>query len=181
MRNGPVLITSFRPWRVHQRSNSSHDLVAELYASKNRLPADTVWLPQVPVSFELAPIRVINKIGWLRPRVVICCGMAENRAVLSIERQAKRSLSQGPLLSLQTSAAVGSLLSGTRLSEISEDAGSYVCNHLYYSVLKFIDQANWPTVAIFIHIPLLSAANKKLILDDFVAIAAQLAGDKRVL
>jgi pyroglutamyl-peptidase len=180
MRNGPVLITSFRPWRVRQRSNSSHDLVAELYAS-GKLPADTVWLPQLPVSFELAPMRVINEIGRLRPRVVICCGMAEKRAVLSIERQAKRSQGQEPWLSLQTSAAVCTLLSGTRLSEISEDAGSYVCNHLYYSVLKFIDQANWPTVAIFIHVPLLSAANKKLIFDDFVAITAQLASDRLIL
>jgi pyroglutamyl-peptidase len=191
MKNGPVLITSFRPWRVHQRSNSSNDLVAELHAG-GRLPVDTVWLAQVPVNFAIAPIRVISEIARLRPRVVICCGMAENRAVLSIERQAtgrqsekrqvkelheKRSMRPAnlPPLTLQTSVKVSALLSGTLLSEPSDDAGSYVCNHLYYRVLKFIDQTNWPTRAIFIHIPLLTAHNKRLILDDFVAIASQLA------
>lgn len=176
MRNGPILITSFRPWRVRQRTNSSHDLVAELYAS-NRLPADTVWLPQVPVSFELAPMRVINEIGRLRPRVVICCGMAEKRAVLSIERQAKRPthLAESLPLRLQSSVKIPALLAGTRLTEMSDDAGSYVCNHLYYSVLRFIDQVDWQSGVIFIHVPRLHAHNKRLILDDFTNIAAKLS------
>ncbi len=174
MRNGPVLITSFRTWRVHQRSNSSHDLVADLHTS-GRLPADSVWLSQVPVSFAIAPIQVITEVARLRPRVVICCGMAENRPLLSIERQAKVPRQSLPTAVLKTSAKVSALLRGTVLSEISDDAGNYVCNHLYYSVLKFIDQVNWPTVAIFIHVPLLNLANKKLILDDFVAIATQLS------
>ena len=188
MKSGPVLITSFRPWRVHQRSNSSNDLVAELYGS-GRLPVDTVWLAQVPLSFAIAPLHVISEIARLRPRVVICCGMAEHRPFLSIERQATGFLvdKQGfhdrkpmrlaklPLLTLQTSVEVSALLSGTLLSKTSDDAGSYVCNHLYYSVLRFIEQANWPTRAVFIHVPLLTAPNKRLILDDFVAIASKLA------
>lgn len=169
MKNGPVLITSFRPWRVHQCSNSSDDLVAELYES-GRLPADAVWLRQVPVSFALAPVRVINEIGRLRPRVVICCGMAEERPHLSIERQAR-----GPLQTLQTSVNASALLAGTLLSEVSSDAGSYVCNHLYYSVLKFIEEASWETVGVFIHIPVLSRQNKKLIINDFIRIVSKLA------
>lgn len=172
MKHGPVLITSFRPWRVHQRSNSSDDLIAELYES-GRLPADAVWLRQVPVSFALAPMRVINEIGRLRPRLVICCGMAEKRPHLSIERQAK-----APLQTLQTPVNVSALLAGTLLSDVSDDAGSYVCNHLYYRVLKFINDARWQTVGIFIHVPVLSRENKRLILNDFIHIASKLAAFK---
>lgn len=174
MKNGPILITSFRPWRVHQRSNSSDDLVAELHES-GRLPADAVWLRQVPVSFALAPVRVINEIGRLRPRVVICCGMAEKRPYLSIERQAIEYSFKEPLQTLQTSVNVLALRVGTLLSEVSDDAGRYVCNHLYYSVLKFIDEASWETVGVFIHIPILSRENKGLILNDFIHIVSKLA------
>ena len=174
MKNGPVLITSFRPWQVHQRSNSSDDLVAELHES-GRLPADAVWLRQVPVSFALAPVHVINEIGRLRPRVVICCGMAEKRPHLSIERQAIEYSLKGPLRSLQTSVNVSALLAGTLLSEVSDDAGSYVCNHLYYSVLKFIDEASWETVGVFIHIPVLSRENRGPIISDFIRIVSKLA------
>ena len=169
MKNGPVLITSFRPWRVYQRSNSSDDLVAELHQS-GELPADAVWLRQVPVSSALAPVQVINEIGRLRPRMVICCGMAENRPHLSIERQAR-----APLQTLQTSVDVSALLAGTSLSDVSDDAGSYVCNHLYYSVLEFIDKTRWETAGLFIHIPILSRENKELILNDFIHIVSKLA------
>jgi pyroglutamyl-peptidase len=182
MRNGPILITSFQPWRAHQRSNSSHDLLAELYAC-DRLPTHSVWLPQVPVSFAMAPMYVITEIARLRPRLVICCGMAENRPGLSVERQAKKSIhpadtacvSKTSPITLQTSVKVSDLLAGTLLSDVSEDAGSYVCNHLYYNVLRFVGQVNWPTKVIFIHVPCLNLANRRLILDDFVTIVTKLS------
>jgi pyroglutamyl-peptidase len=166
---GPLLITSFRPWRAHQRVNSSDQLIGELIAQR-RLPAETVWLDQLPVSFQLAPMRVICEIYRLRPRAVICCGMAENRPYLSLEQQAK-----GAEKLLHTSLALADLLSGTALCEISHDAGSYVCNHLYYSVLDFIDSANLEIATLFIHIPKLTHENKALISDDLISILAQLS------
>ena len=168
MKTGPLLITSFQPWRAHQRSNSSDDLIANLHRQK-RLPAGAIWLRQVPVSFQLAPLRVISEIYRLRPRTVICCGMAEGRACLSLERQAK-----GERV-LQTSVDLSALLVGTTLSEVSDDAGWYVCNHLYYSVLAFIEQLNLETQGLFVHIPTLSPPSKALILDDFVHIATRLS------
>ncbi|KPQ36104.1 MAG: pyroglutamyl-peptidase [Phormidesmis priestleyi Ana] len=184
MKNGPVLITSFRPWRVQQRSNAANDLVAELN-SRRRLPADTVWLSEVPVSFDVAPMYVISQIAQHRPRLVVCCGMAENRRLLSIERQAvERRVTTSPAETkaankvpnqIHTSADLSNLLEGTRLSEISDDAGQYVCNHLYYRVLSFLNKSKWETMGVFIHIPILSHENKKLIQDDFVSIVAKLA------
>ncbi|MEM6451287.1 MAG: peptidase C15 [Cyanobacteria bacterium P01_D01_bin.105] len=181
--NTPILITSFQPWRVHQRSNSSDDLVAEMQ-KKGLLPSGTVWLRQVPVSFDLAPVRVESEIMRLRPRVVICCGMAEKRWRLSVERQAKRYLQRqtphtegfaaAQISVLQTTVDVDRLVTGTCLSKVSEDAGSYVCNHLYYSVLKLVGSVDWEITGIFIHVPILHPDNKTFLVEDFSKILARL-------
>lgn len=162
------MITSFPPWRAHQRSNSSDDLIAELH-SLGKLPAGTEWLRQVPVSFQLAPTQVIGEIQRLRPRLVICCGMAEERSCLSLERQAR-----GDSHTHQTSLDLSALIAETTLTEISDDAGSFVCNHLYYSVLDFIDRADWDMTAVFVHVPVLTLENRAVILEDFEAIAQKL-------
>lgn len=164
-----MLITSFQPWRAHQSSNSSDDLVAALQASQ-RLPENSTWIRNVPVSFELAPVRVISALYQYRPRAIICCGMAENRPHLSIEQRATRAGTQ-----LHTSVDLQNLLQQTRLSEVSYDAGNYVCNALYYRVLESIQKYNLPTVAVFAHIPLLKGDRTRLVLDDFSTIAARLA------
>ncbi|MEL6552845.1 MAG: peptidase C15 [Cyanobacteria bacterium J06621_11] len=161
MENGPILITSFQAWRSHQPSNSSDDLIAEL-KSQNRLPTDIVWIRNVPVSFELAPIRVVNALYRWQPRAVLCCGMAEKRGLLSIEQQAK----QGDR-TLLTSADIPRLLQKTQLSEISYDAGDYVCNHLYYQVLESIYKYKITATALFIHVPILREESKKIIIEDF--------------
>lgn len=173
--SGPVLITSFRPWRAHQASNSSDDLLAELY---RQLPAEVIWLRQVPVNFQLAPIQVIGELYRLRPRLVICCGMAEHRACLSLEHSALRHTAQPPHRVRTTSINLPPLLAGTTLSEISHDAGNYVCNHLYYSVLEFIDQTNLGTKGLFIHIPILRPDNKKNIMADFLQIYSTLTAPR---
>lgn len=172
MSPGPILITSFQPWRAHQKSNSSDDLMRAMVASGN-LPADVVWLRQVPVHFELASVRVISEMQRLRPRGVICCGMAESRACLSIERQAKGPCSSGHK-TLKTSANVSALITGTVLSEISDDAGSYVCDRLYYDVLQFVEKASWQTTAIFVHIPVLNPENQSFMLSDFTNVVKKL-------
>lgn len=37
--------------------------------------------------------------------------------------------------------------------KISEDAGNYLCNHIYYHGLKYIQQKNIKTQMLFIHVP----------------------------
>jgi len=170
---GPVLITSFRPWRSHQLSNSSDDLLIELQR-QGQLPFDSVWIRNLPVSFELAPIRVISELYRHRPRAIVCCGMAEKRACLSIEKQARKIVDGIDSHILTTATDVNHLIADTCLSEVSDDAGKYVCNHLYYSVLENISTQSWSSTAIFAHIPRLSTENKAYILRDFSTILARL-------
>lgn len=169
MTRRPVLITSFRPWRSHQKSNSSDELIDELQRN-GQLPPDSIWIRNLPVSFELAPIRLISELYYHQPRIVICCGMAEKRACLSIEKYAKKRTSDTDTYVLETAVDTHRLLKNTCLSEISNDAGAYVCNDLYYSVLEKIKMDNLPTDAVFLHIPVLIPATRAFILKDFLSV-----------
>ncbi len=173
MNTAPILITSFQSWRAHQPSNSSDDLLAALQ-KRGQLPADSLWLRQVPVSFELAPIRAIGEIYRTRPRAVICCGMAERRIYLSVEQQASRART-----TLTTTIDLPLLLQNTRFSTISYDAGTYVCNHLYYSVLEHSSKQSWKLPAIFIHVPVLHPGSQQFVLNDFVQMYHRLAEQTR--
>jgi pyroglutamyl-peptidase len=164
-----LLLTTFAPWRAHQHSNASEDLVICMQRQQ-RLPQGTVVINQLPVSFELAHCHVVAKMVELQPRVVVCCGMAEDRTHLNLESNGK----QGDRL-LKTSLNLPRLMADTRLTTISHCAGDYVCNHLYHQVLNAIDRHRWPTQALFIHIPPLSAATEPFLLADFAMILNRLA------
>ena len=175
---GPLLVTSFRAWRSHQPSNASHDLLAAMQQA-GQLPNNTIWLANLPVSFKIAPIRVINAMYRFAPRAIVCCGMAENRPLLSLERQAR-----GTSQTLQTSFDLHSLLQGTHLSEISDDAGSYVCNALYYYVLEAIQnrarsnplRSNRVIPCLFIHVPLLNKKTQTFVQADLFSVLNKISG-----
>jgi pyroglutamyl-peptidase len=164
-----LLLTTFAPWRAHQHSNASEDLVARLQ-QQQRLPRGTVVINQLPVSFELAHCHVIAKMIELQPRVVVCCGMAEERTHLNLEVNGK----QGDRL-LKTGLNLPRLMADTRLTAISHCAGDYVCNHLYHQVLDAIKRHHWQTQALFVHIPPLSTATEPFLLEDFTLILKRLA------
>ena len=170
MTAAPILLTSFQSWRSHQRSNSSDDLLCALQ-SQGRLPANSILLRNLPVSFDLAPIEVSSELRRQKPRAVVCCGMAEKRAYLSWEQQAKRAGRQ----TLQTSFNLKRLIYQTQLSQISYDAGSYVCNHLYYSVLEAAFAQHEPPSVVFAHVPVLRASTRRFIQRDFFKILHRIA------
>jgi pyroglutamyl-peptidase len=165
----PLLLTTFAPWRAHQPSNASDDLV-KLLIQRQALPDTAYILRQIPVSFDLAPCRVIAKMVELQPQVVVCCGMAETRTHLELELNGKSSTK-----TLRTSLALNRLLANTHLSQISHCAGDYVCNHLYYHLLDAIYRHRWSTQALFIHIPRISPANEPLLIHDLTLILNRLA------
>ncbi|MEO0455038.1 MAG: peptidase C15 [Cyanobacteria bacterium P01_A01_bin.114] len=168
MADTPILITSFQPWRAHQTANSSNVLLSGLTKAK-RLPPNTVWLSELVVNFELAPTQVINQICIHQPRLVICCGMAETRSHLTLEAQG--SLGDH---SLQTPLDVSALAKDAIYTQVSQDAGRFVCNHLYYRVLEYIKRHHLPCQALFIHVPALTPRNRAVIEFDFLRIVWRL-------
>lgn len=167
----PILITSFRPWKAHQEMNSSDRLLEHVIA---KLPENVIALRGLPVNFDLAPMAVINHIVHYRPKVVLCCGMAETRKTLTIERWGI-----GQDQPLTTPIDLPTLVQKTIHTHISDDAGRFVCNHLYYQVLQFLKQSVKPsltqqTAALFIHVPLITPANQRVLEFDFLKIVEHL-------
>lgn len=162
-----ILLTSFTTWMAHQRSNASDDLIQ---AVLDRVPPDCHCLRQLPVDFELAPKYTIAKINKIQPDITICCGMAEKRQKLSLESNGKfQSEILRSRLDLKT------LIDSTSATEISHDAGNFVCNYLYYCVLKHLENLNQQ--GMFVHVPILTTANQELIVQDFLSILARLSNE----
>lgn len=160
-----ILLTSFQTWMPHQTSNASDDLL-ELVA-KQEFSTSLIFLRQLPVDVSEAASRVISKIEELEPKAVICCGMAECRQVLTVE-----SCACGDAL-YKTSVDLERLVVGLAVTEISHDAGKFVCEGLYYEVLKYLSRLN--ISCIFVHVPILTAENLQNILADFQVIIERIA------
>ena len=161
-----ILITSFSTWKSHHTTNSSDDLLHLLLEKE----LDSFHhLRSIPVDFELAPQHVIKRFDELRPRVLICCGMAEERTKLHIESRAVL----GEQL-LQTSVDLETLTVDLPMTEISHDAGRFVCNTLYYKTLEHLSLQEEDHHCIFIHIPVLTEENKNQLLADFISITERL-------
>lgn len=159
-----MLLTSFDTWLPHQISNSSDDLLNQVAYHYTTLPSLS-FLRKLPVDIRLASHLVVNKINNLQPQSVICCGMAESRSQLSVESTARC----GDTV-LKTLVNLPHLLADCSATEISHNAGKFVCEGLYYSVLNYINNNNLKINCIFIHVPILTEANSGVTLADFCAI-----------
>jgi pyroglutamyl-peptidase len=159
-----LLLTSFDIWLPHHASNSSDDLFSALI-DRSLIPASAYLLRKLPVDFDLAPQQVIRTIAAIQPEAIICCGMAETRSQLTIELNGK-----GTTETLQTRVDLNSLVAGTQITAVSEDAGAFVCNHLYYSVLKYLQASDSSCICIFVHVPVLREQNLATIVQDFTHI-----------
>lgn len=155
-----VLLTSFKTWLPHQRSNSSDDLLQALL--KTHPPSRLHFLRQLPVDFDLAPQQTIDRVNQLQPDRVVCCGMAEGRTKLSVEFQAVADEVLHPKTDLDL------LVAGLPHTEISRDAGRFVCNWLYYAMLKHFQGTEQD--CLFVHVPVLTAENLPTIAADFCCI-----------
>ncbi|NEO57788.1 MAG: peptidase C15 [Okeania sp. SIO3B5] len=157
-----VLLTSFDIWKPHHKSNSSDDLLSLIFF-QNFNNYSLIFLRKLPVDVQRATKIVIHKIEEIKPDLIICCGMAEKREILTIESQA----SCGEVV-MKTSIDLAELVVGLDMTEISNDAGKFVCEGLYYSVLKYLDLSYLKSKCIFLHVPILTEKNRDLIVGDFI-------------
>ncbi|MCU0570164.1 MAG: peptidase C15 [Oculatellaceae cyanobacterium Prado106] len=162
-----VLITSFTTWRNDQPSNASDDLLEALFqAELNLTKLDCLhFLRQLPVNAPIAQEMILAQVKRLQPEVLICCGMAESRSQLNLESSATLNGK-----TLQTSLNLKELRLGLASTEISHDAGQFVCNSLYYSMLEYFQQYHHSRHCLFLHVPILTPENQTAILADFCKI-----------
>jgi len=165
--NNTILITSFSTWKSHHITNSSDDLL-HLLSERELGPFN--FLRKLPVEFELAPQHVLSRFNELRPKVLICCGMAEERTKLNIE---SRAVLDEQIL--QTSVDLDKLTADLLMTEISHDAGEFVCNTLYYKTLEHLSSQEESHHSIFVHVPVITEENKSLLMADFISIIERLS------
>jgi pyroglutamyl-peptidase len=174
--NGKILLTSFQTWLPHQNSNASDDLL-EAIAQLNILSPSLTFLRQLPVDVPQSSHLVIDKIEELQPDCIICCGMAECRINLTVESCATCNDL------LKTSVNLEKLVAESVGTEISHDAGKFVCEGLYYEVLSYLrcrrrcyrTSRNLHTCCIFVHVPVLTPENSPGIVADFRLIIEKVA------
>ncbi|MGB3203957.1 MAG: peptidase C15 [Crinalium sp.] len=175
--NTKILLTSFDIWLPHHTSNSSDDLLEEL-SKIDYLPYSLYFLRQLPVNIAEANSLVIAKIRELQPDVIICCGMAEKNIKLTIESQASFQAN-----TLKTAVDLEDLLSDLTDTVISNDAGKFVCEGLYYSVLNELQTQQVASKSlnkdkrscVFVHVPILTPDNLPVIVENFRLILQKLA------
>ncbi|MBD2037468.1 peptidase C15 [Leptolyngbya sp. FACHB-321] len=170
-----LLLTSFDIWEPHHVSNASDDLLAAMEQQRLLacIEAKIKLLRKVPVDFVLAPQQVIAESDALKPDLILCCGMAESRTLLTLESNAKHQLDH-QLDILWTTIDIERLVGKMLFTKVSHDAGAFVCNHLYYSVLKHIESHRLCCQCLFVHVPVLTKTNLSLILKDFYTLLQML-------
>lgn len=165
----PILLTAFDafgPW-LH---NSTQDVV-ELAAAQLLGDGRAVETRTLPVVLSRAP-EVEDLVAELAPSAVIACGLAGLARVLHIERvalnvadfripdndgvsAAGRSLVDGDpdalLARVDLRAAVEAATGVGSAAQISNSAGTYLCNAVYFHVLRATRPRGIP--ALFIHCP----------------------------
>ena len=155
-----ILLTSFQTWIPHQRSNSSDDLLAGIQAETFR-DFELIFLRGLPVDTRKASQKAIALLQEVSCDRIICCGMAESRQVLTVESNARRGKE-----CLKTAIDLPALTSQLKNTQISHDAGQFVCEGLYFEILNYLLRSPF-CLGLFVHVPILTLDNESEILEDF--------------
>lgn len=144
------LVTGFEPFGEH-RNNSSWDALELL---RSEWPSAIV-IRRLPVDHHAAHRELRRHLAELAPRAVLCTGLAKGR-VFRIERRARHPIAllhepgsaeargRWPWNEMETALGTAGVPWVT-----SEDAGQYVCETTYWSLLE----QGQTEFAAFLHVP----------------------------
>lgn len=153
-----VLVTGFEPFGAHD-------------VNPSQLLAEQLGGVVLPVSYARAAEALRAALREREPELVLCFGLAETRTAISVERFA-HNLDEastadndaapgsgaeiepaGPLAvrsTLPVDEIVVSLRERGLPAEVSRDAGGYLCNHVFYVLLRTLDAGSRGG---FVHVP----------------------------
>jgi pyroglutamyl-peptidase len=169
-----VLVTGFTPFDG-EATNPSWEIVKAL---PDVIAGHRLEKLRVPTEFGRAIDVTTRAIDRLKPDIVLSFGQAGGRSRMSVERVAiniddariadnagKQILDQpvragGPaayFCTVPIKAMVAAMAKAEVPAEISNSAGTFVCNHLVYGVLHHIAMQGKTIRAGFIHVPFLES------------------------
>jgi pyroglutamyl-peptidase len=187
-----VLLTGFEPFGG-ERVNPSALVVQAL--GGRVIAGRRVVACVLPCVFGDAIVALRAELERSKPELVICVGQAGGRAAIGVERVAinvddaripdnaraqpidRRIAVRGPVgywSTLPIKAVVTSLRRAKLPAEVSSSAGTFVCNHVFYGLMRALEKKRGVRGG-FLHVPYLpqQAARKKsrppsMSLDDMI-------------
>lgn len=170
-----VLVTGFEPFE-EQEVNASWAAVQALAAGWDAGAQGARLVPALlPVSFARAPRRLDELLADVRPDLVVCVGEAGGRSAVGIERVAvnvvdaripdedgaqpvdEPVVTGGPvayLSSLPVKACLAAVQGAGVPGEVSNTAGTYVCNAVAYALAHALAGGAAPGArGGFVHVP----------------------------
>lgn len=168
-RSPVVLLTGFAPFGG-ETVNPSWQAVQQLQG--RRIKGHRVVVRQLPVAFGKAVAELRAAIRETRPSLVLCVGQAGGRSTISLERVAinvddaripdnagaqpidVEIVPGGPaayFTGLPIKAMLAELRAAGIPAEVSQTAGTYVCNHVFYGLMHAL--RNRRIRGGFVHIP----------------------------
>ena len=164
-----VLVTAFEPFGG-ETVNASWEAARSIDGFRcSEAAAVAVRLPCV---YDACVAEFVEAFELLRPEAVLMTGQAAPRAIVSVERFARlragsaapdnrgvgfRAASGRGRAALRATASAAEVARAIRAAglaaRVSNDAGGYVCNHLYYGALTHLRERAPATPAVFVHLP----------------------------
>ena len=183
-----VLVTGFDPFGG-SAVNPSWQAVHALHGRE--IAGHRVIGGELPTVFGAAIDRLEELMREHRPRLVICTGQAGGRGAISLERVAINVddaripdntgarpidtpiVPDGPaayFTTLPIKAMLQTLLEAGVRAEVSQTAGTFVCNHTFYGLMHLLAQPEWQGVrGGLIHVPWLPEQGQpSMRVDDIV-------------
>ena len=168
-RKPTVLLTGFAPFGGED-NNPAWEAVQRLAGKSIR--GHRVVARCLPVAFGASLQALRQAIAETQPALVLCIGQAGGRAQLSLERIAinvddaripdnegarpidEPVIADGPAAyfsGLPIKAMLAALRTAGIPAEVSQTAGTYVCNHVFYGLMHALRDS--PVRGGFVHIP----------------------------
>ena len=167
-----ALVTGFEPFGP-DAVNPSREAVLRL---SSRLGDLTIETRIVPTVFGRAIAALEDAIVTTQPDIVLGVGLAGGRAELSLERVAinvddaripdndgqqpidRAIVAGGPaayFTGLPVKRAVAALRQAGLPAIVSNTAGTFVCNHIFYGLMHLVASRRLPVCGGFLHVPYL--------------------------
>lgn len=171
-----ILVTGFEPFGGIAENPSQAIVEALARRTEERRGAELVT-QILPCEFRGAGARIMTLIRELRPDAVISVGLAAGASAIRLERHAlnlndsaspdnagdlatgRPIDSDGPIgywSTLPLDAMLRALRERNIPAVISNHAGAYVCNHVFYTARRELERLGRMTPCGFIHVPLMA-------------------------
>jgi len=169
-----ILLTGFERFNGFQVNTSQ--VIVEHFSRYNPLSTVDIHTKVLPVSFVYATQVVNDILDKIKPDLVLHLGLLAGATAFSLERVAsniddtdtpdnnheipvkRRIIPLGPITyesTWPTDLIIERLTKKSIPAYVSYDAGTYVCNHVFYTTMHYIAEKQAKMVCGLIHLPCL--------------------------